>query len=315
MLTIVINADIPFIMTKYLITIIGPTGIGKTALAIKIAQYFNTEIISADSRQFFKEMSIGTAVPDSEELNAAKHHFIQHISIHEPYSVGEFEKEAIEKLDNLFKTHNIVIMAGGLGLYVDAIIKGLDNFPPIKDGIRDTLSQDLENYGLKHIQNQLNERDPEYAKIVDLNNPQRVLRALEVCVSSKKPYSSFLAKNKVNRNFKTLKIGLTADRELIYNRINRRVDLMVEKGLEEEAKKLHELKHLNALQTVGYKELFEYFEGKTDLKTAITEIKKNTRRFAKRQLTWYRKDPDINWFNYDTPKKEIIDLIKEKTSQ
>tara|TARA_R110002020_G_scaffold274311_12_gene489455 strand:+ start:937 stop:1845 length:909 start_codon:yes stop_codon:yes gene_type:complete len=302
-------------MNKYLVTIVGPTGIGKTALAIKIAQHFNTEIISADSRQFFKEMKIGTAVPETEELNAAKHHFIQHISIKDPYSVGEFEKEAIDKLDNLFESHNILVMAGGSGLYVNAVLQGLDDFPPIEEGIRDNLSQDLENYGIEHLQNQLKERDPEYAKIVDLNNPQRVLRALEVCISSEKPYSSFLAKNKVKRNFKAIKIGLTADRQLIYDRINRRVDIMLEKGLEEEARKLHELKHLNALQTVGYKELFEYFEGKTDLETAVTEIKKNTRRFAKRQLTWYRKDPNINWFDYDISEKEIIKMIKEKTSQ
>ncbi|MEH6406817.1 MAG: tRNA (adenosine(37)-N6)-dimethylallyltransferase MiaA, partial [Leeuwenhoekiella sp.] len=277
-------------MTNYLITIIGPTAIGKTSLAIKLAKYFNTEIISADSRQFFKEMCIGTAVPSATELEAAQHHFIQHKSIFENYNVGEFEREAIEKIDELFKKNKFVVLVGGSGLYVDSVIKGLDDFPPIKPEIRDKLTDILVNEGIESLQNQLKQLDLDQYKIVDLNNSQRVIRALEVCISSGKPYSSFLAKNKIKRSFQTIKIGLNTDREIIYDRINQRVDIMLENGLMKEAQGLIEHKNLNALQTVGYRELFEYFDGLITKEKAIEEIKKNTRRFAKRQLTWYRKD-------------------------
>ncbi|WP_416443054.1 tRNA (adenosine(37)-N6)-dimethylallyltransferase MiaA [Leeuwenhoekiella sp. A16] len=301
-------------MTNYLITVVGPTAIGKTALGIRLANYFNTEVISADSRQFFKEMSIGTAVPSKEELIMAKHHFIQNISIHDKYNVGMFEREAISKLNEFFDQKQAVVMVGGSGLYVDAVIKGLDDFPPVKPDIRANLTEKLNTEGIESLQQLLKDLDPEHYSNIDLNNTQRLIRALEVCLSSGKSYSSFLAKNNTTRNFETIKIGLHAEREIIYDRINKRVDIMMQNGLEAEARSLFELKELNALQTVGYRELFEYFEGKLSQEEAISEIKKNTRRFAKRQLTWFRRDQTINWFDYETPSEEIIEMIKEKTS-
>lgn len=300
-------------MNKLLIAIVGPTAIGKTALSIKLAKHFNAEIFSADSRQFFKEMKIGTAVPEEDELNAAKHHFIQHISIEETYNVGLFEKECIQTLDAYFVQKDVAILVGGSGLYVDAIINGLDKFPDVDPQIRENLIEDLETKGIEFLQKELLEKDSEHYNSIDLSNKQRLIRALELCRSTGKPYSSFLAKNKTKRAFKTLKIGLNAEREVIYNRINQRVDLMIENGLIEEAKALIPLKDLNALNTVGYKELFNYFDNEYDLNTAIEEIKKNTRRFAKRQLTWYRRDDSVIWFDYLTPIEEIIKTIKEKT--
>ncbi len=299
-------------MNKLLIAVVGPTAIGKTALGIKLANHFDTEIISADSRQFFKEMSIGTAVPDEDELAAAKHHFIQHISIEEEYNVGLFEQEALAKIEALFTEHDVVIMVGGSGLYVDAVINGLDKFPDVDPEIRNTLTQRLESEGIESLQDQLQILDPNHYQRIDLHNKQRLIRALEICLGTGKPYSSFLARNTVQRPFNTLKIGLNAARQLIYERINKRVDVMIEKGLIEEAKGLYTKRELNALQTVGYRELFGYFAEEFDLDTAIEEIKKNTRRFAKRQLTWYRKDETIVWFDYNTPFEEIIQRIKEK---
>jgi len=298
-------------MDRLLIAIVGPTAIGKTALAIKLAQYYGTEIISADSRQFFKELQIGTAVPLVGELEQAKHHFIQHISITEKYSVGHFEKDALNRLKTVFDEHKIAIMVGGSGLYVDAVLKGLDNLPKIEPSIRQELNVKLAENGLQELQELLKTHDPNHYNSVDLDNPQRVLRALEVCISTGKPYSSFLSKNKVKRPFNCLKIGISADREIIYDRINRRVDLMMEQGLEEEARSLYDQKELNALNTVGYKELFAYFEEKMTKTEAISEIKKNTRRFAKRQLTWYRKDPDIKWFDHHYDLKKIIEVINQ----
>ncbi|TXE11890.1 tRNA (adenosine(37)-N6)-dimethylallyltransferase MiaA [Seonamhaeicola algicola] len=296
--------------TKYLISIIGPTAIGKTALSIKLAQYFNTEIISADSRQFFKEMQIGTAAPTNSELLAAKHHFIHHKSIHEKYSVGAFEKDAINTLTTLFKTHDIVIMVGGSGLYVDAVTKGLDDFPDVDKAIRENLNKQLETNGLKSLQNKLKILDEVSYNTIAINNPHRVIRALEICIGTGKPYASFLNNPKKQRNFKTITIGLTANRELIYNRINQRVDIMVKEGLLNEAKALLPFKDLNALNTVGYKEIFQYFENKWPLDFAISEIKKNTRRFAKRQLTWFKKNQNTLWFDYTTNTETIINTIK-----
>jgi tRNA dimethylallyltransferase len=298
--------------TNYLINIVGPTAIGKTSLAIQLANKFNTEIISADSRQFYKEMSIGTAVPSAEELQAAKHHFIQHISIKDNYNVGDFESEAIKKLDELFKNNKIVIMVGGSGLYTKSVLEGLDYFPEVSLEIRQELNLKLEKEGLDSLQQQLHKLDPDYYKIVDLENPHRVIRALEVCISSGKPYSSYLNQPKKKRNFTAISIGLSAEREIIYDRINRRVDLMIAEGLLDEAKALFPKRELNALNTVGYKELFSYLEGKDSLETAVSEIKKNTRRFAKRQLTWFRKDQEINWFDYKTPVEEIQQFLDSK---
>lgn len=298
-------------MSNYLISIVGPTAIGKTALSIKLAQHFKTEIISADSRQFFKEMSIGTAAPSSEELNTATHHFIHHKSIQENYNVGAFEKEALLKLNSIFKIKDVVIMVGGSGLYIDAVTKGLDDFPEINPNIREQLNTDLETKGLSFLQEQLKALDPEGYQAIAIDNPHRVIRALEICLGSAKPYSSFLNKNKTKRPFKTITIGLTADRDLIYNRINQRVDLMMTSGLLDEAKKLYPYKSLNALNTVGYKELFNYLDGAWTLDFAISEIKKNTRRFAKRQLTWFRKDNNIIWFDYETPLKTVVSRIDD----
>ena len=299
-------------MTNFLISIVGPTAIGKTALSIKLAQHFKTEIISADSRQFFKEMQIGTAVPNSLELNTANHHFIHHKSINEDYNVGAFERDAISKLNNLFKNHKIVIMVGGSGLYIDAITKGLDDFPDIDPKIRKELNYRLKSYGLESLIEQLKTLDIESYNTIALDNPHRVIRALEVCIGTGLPYSTFLKKNKTKRNFKTISIGLTAERQLIYNRINERVDIMIEEGLLEEVKTLLQNQHLNALNTVGYKELFNYFNGEWPLDFAISEIKKNTRRFAKRQLTWFRKDETITWFDHKTNPELIIKHIENE---
>lgn len=296
---------------KYLITVVGPTAIGKTAMAIKLAQQFNTEIISSDSRQFYKEMSIGTAVPSKEELASAPHHFIQHKSIFDPYSVGKFERDAIKKLKELFKNYDVVIMAGGSGLYVNAVINGLDDFPAVEDSVREKLNLELEEKGISSLQEKLKEFDPEHYIKMDVDNPQRLIRALEICIATGKPYSSFLKKKEIVRDFKSIKIGLTADREVIYDRINRRVDIMISQGLIDEAKALYEYRDLNALQTVGYRELFNHFSGDSDLDFAISEIKKNTRRFAKRQLTWFKKDKNILWFDYTTSLQQVLNELSE----
>lgn len=300
-------------MSNYLITIVGPTAIGKTALSIQVAQHYNTEIISADSRQFFKEMYIGTAVPYPEELAAAPHHFIQHLSVDAPYSVGHFEKEAIQKINLLHQKYNNLVMVGGSGMYVDAVINGLDDFPDVKDGVREELKELLDTNGIEALQKLLLEKDPTYYNTVDIQNTQRVIRALEVCISSGEAFSSFRNKVKPPRNFNTIKIGLQADREIMYDRINRRVDLMIEMGLIKEVESLLSRKHNNALITVGYRELFEYFEGTVTLDRAIENIKTNTRRFAKRQMTWYRRDNTIHWFDYKTPFEEVASFLNTKT--
>jgi tRNA dimethylallyltransferase len=299
-------------MTKTLISIVGPTAIGKTALSIKLAQYFKTEIISADSRQFFKEMNIGTAVPSIEEQQAAKHHFIQHISIKDSYNVGDFERDAISKIIEIHKKNDVAIMVGGSGLYVKAITKGLDNFPDVDEDIRLELNQKLKNEGLEKLQNQLKELDLKAYNTIAIDNPQRLIRALEICIGSGQPYSSFLTNAYKSRPFNTISIGLNAERPIIYERINERVDMMVNNGLVAEAKELLPYKHFNALNTVGYKELFNYFEGEWTLDFAISEIKKNTRRFAKRQLTWFRKDDTIEWFDYTCSVEQIIEYIEKK---
>lgn len=298
-----------YTMNKTLITVVGPTAIGKTSLSLELAQHYNTEILSADSRQFFKEMEIGTAVPTQEELAAAPHHFIQHISIEDTYSVGHYERDALKLLDELFKKHDVLILVGGSGLYVDAVLNGLDQFPEVTTGTREKLEELLKTKGTAELQRLLQEKDPIYFQEVDIQNTQRVMRALEVCISSGKSFSSFRNQPKKPRDFHSIKIGLTADRDTIYDRINRRVDIMMNEGLLEEVKGLLSRKRLNALQTVGYRELFEYLEGDITLEKAIENIKTNTRRFAKRQLTWYRKDPKVHWFDYQTPLVDILDYI------
>lgn len=299
-------------MTNTLITIVGPTAIGKTALSIELAKHFNTAILSCDSRQFYKEMNIGTAVPEPEELAAATHYFVQNRSIFEAYNVGEFERDALATLDALFLKNKVVVMVGGSGLYADAVTKGLDSFPEVSPEIRKNLNQQLEEEGIKPLQKKLQELDIEAYNTIAIENPHRLIRALEICMGSGKTYSSFKNKPKITRNFNTIKIGLQADREILYNRINQRVEIMVKKGLFEEAKKLYPHKDLNALQTVGYREVFNYFEGRFTKDFAISEIQKNTRRFAKRQLTWYRKDPEINWYDYQYNLENIINSIQNQ---
>lgn len=296
----------------YLVSIVGPTAIGKTAKSIALAKHFSSEILSADSRQFYQEMNIGTAVPSLEELAAAPHHFIQHISIHDNYSVGDFEKQSINKLKDLFKKHKILFLVGGSGLYIDAVNKGLDHFPKVDAAIREGLNERLNKEGIEPLQLQLKNLDPLHYENVAISNPQRVIRALEICLGTGQPYSSFLNHSDKKRDFNIIKIGLDAPRPLIYERIEKRVDLMIEAGLIEEAKKLYPLRNLNALNTVGYKELFNYFDGEWSLEFAISEIKKNTRRFSKRQLTWFKKDENTIWFSYDSLPEKIIESITQK---
>jgi tRNA dimethylallyltransferase len=257
-------------------------------------------------------MTIGTAVPDTEELASAKHHFIQDRSVFEDYNVGSFERDALQKLAELFQENPVQIMVGGSGLYVDAVLRGLDYFPEVAPEIRENLTIQLQEKGIETLQEQLKELDLETYNTIALDNPHRIMRALEICIGSNTPYSTFKNKPKAPRNFTSIKIGLTADREIIYERINQRVDRMMVDGLLEEANKLYPNKNLNALQTVGYRELFSYFDGDFTKEFAIAEIKKNTRRFAKRQGTWFRKDEQILWFDYQRNITEIIDLISDK---
>ncbi len=300
---------------NYLISVLGATAIGKTSLSIELAKHFKTEIISCDSRQFYKEMTIGTAVPSKEELLAAKHHFIQNRSIFEDYNVGAFENDALNLLVGLFKKQPVVIMVGGSGLYADAVIKGLDDFPKVDPQIREGLKIKLNNEGIEVLQEQLKELDPLSYEKIDIENKQRVIRALEISIGSGKPYAHYLGLQTKKRSFNTIKIGLSADRDVIYQRINQRVDRMMEQGLLEEARDLYPHKDLNALQTVGYRELFAHFDGELSLDQAVSEIKKNTRRFAKRQGTWFRKDTTIQWFDYKTDINEIIAFIEDTSRQ
>jgi len=298
---------------KTLIVVVGPTAIGKTSLAIELAKHYRTEIISADSRQFFKEMSIGTAKPSEEELVAAPHHFINSHSVTQLFSTGDFEVQALALMDKLFANHDVLLMVGGSGLYINAICNGLDEMPEIDLNIREQLNQQFANEGIEAIRIQLAELDPEYFSKVDQSNPQRMIRGLEVVLSSGKKLSSFLTSNKKQRPFNIIKIGLNTEREKLYSQINHRVDLMVENGLVEEVKSLATYKELNALKTVGYSEIFDYLDGKIDLPTAIDKIKQNTRRFAKRQLTWFRKDTETTWFE-PGQSSDVTKFLKSKLS-
>jgi tRNA dimethylallyltransferase len=302
------------------VVIVGPTAIGKTALSIKLANYFDTEIVSTDSRQIFKEMSIGTAVPTADELKAVKHHFIQSKSVFDSFNVGDYELESINLLDQLFQTNEVVVAVGGSGLYVNALIDGLDDFPTIRNGLREEIIAQYDTHGLFYLQENLALLDPEYYHFLNennpqtLQNPQRMMRFLEVCLSSGLPYSTFINKKNSSRNFKTILIGLQADREVLYQRINHRVDLMVKEGLIEEAKALYQYKKLNALQTVGYKELFDCFDGQLSQDEAIEKIKQNTRNFAKRQITWFKKNSNVKWFDYQVEYDDVLDYISTVTN-
>ena len=295
--------------TKTLIYIAGPTGVGKTKTAIGLAKAFDTEIISCDSRQFYKEMKIGTAVPTEEELAAVPHHFIQNKSVEQVYTVADFENEAIATIEKLFDKKDTLIMVGGSGMYADAIMLGMDEFPKIPDEVRNQIRLFYETHGLQGLQELLREKDLKYYTRVDINNPMRLLRALEVCITSDKPYSSFLGQDRPDRSFVSKMIILHCPRTVLYEKINTRVDQMIKDGLEEEVSALIPFKDQAALRTVGYKEFFPYFEGKYSLEKALQEIKKNTRRYAKRQITWFKKYDNALCFPANTSISEIHDLL------
>lgn len=299
-------------MVKTLIIIAGPTAIGKTALAIRLARHYKTEIISADSRQFYQEMAIGTAKPDPEELSTVKHHFIDSHSVKDTFTAGNFEKEALKVLEKLFIKHDQVIMVGGSGLFINAICNGFDELPVAKDEIRNQLNKDLKEQGIEYLQEMLKEVDPVYFAEVDINNPQRLVRALEVYKTSGQTFSSYRSNVRKPRPFNIISIALNTDREKLYERINSRVDQMINSGLIDEVKGLLKYRHLNALQTVGYSEIFDYLDGKFSLEEAIERIKQNTRRFAKRQITWFKKSDSIRWFDpedYDSILNYLNQLV------
>jgi len=286
-----------------LVNIVGPTAVGKTGLSVRLAEDLATEIVSADSRQIYREMQIGTAVPSEEELARVPHHFIREISVHTPYSAAHYEKDALERIAALHKRYPMVILTGGTGLWIDAVNKGLDDIPGVPSDIREALNRIYEREGLAPLQAELREKDPAYYRQVDLHNPRRLIRALEVIRYTGKPYSSFRKGTPKQRPFRSLWFGLDMPREKLYRRIERRVDDMIAAGLEAEARQLYPYKHLPALQTVGYREWFDYFDGKISREKAVEEIKKNTRRYAKRQWTWFRKNPAVQWVDMQDPDK------------
>jgi tRNA dimethylallyltransferase len=300
-------------MNDFLIVLLGPTGVGKTDVSIELAGYFNCEIISADSRQFFREMTIGTAVPDQHQLNLIAHHFIKFISINDYYSSSMFERDVLELLPSLFAKNNKVLLSGGSGMYIDAVCNGIDDIPDVDPVIREKYIQKYNEEGIEGLRVALKLLDPDHYLKVDLRNYKRIMRALEICETAGRPYSSFLKKQKRIRNFDVIKIGLRRPREELYNRINTRVDQMVTSGLEDEAKDLFGEKHLNALNSVGYKEFFDFFDGKISREKAIELIKRNSRRYAKRQMTWWGKDSEIIWFHPDDTH-DIINYISNRTS-
>jgi tRNA dimethylallyltransferase len=295
-------------LKKKLITISGQTASGKTNLSIRLAQNLNCSIISCDSRQFYKEMSIGTAVPSKLELSKANHYFIHHKSVKDNYTVGDFQNDALKLIENLFKKDDYIILTGGSGMYMDAIVNGIDKFPKIKLGVRELLNEKHNSRGILFLKNKLKELDPEYYDIVDVNNHRRLIRALEVCISTGKPYSSFLNKKNKEYDFESVNFGIKVDRELLYKKINYRVDKMISDGLIKEAKTLLNFKDLNPLNTVGYKELFEHFKGNLTKSQAIEKIKQNTRRYAKRQMTWL-KNKNLVWIENNVEIDEIKRFI------
>ncbi|WP_303923546.1 tRNA (adenosine(37)-N6)-dimethylallyltransferase MiaA [Draconibacterium sediminis] len=295
-------------MPKTLVVITGPTGIGKTEVSIKVAQHFNAEIVSADSRQIFRELNIGTAVPSKEELAAVPHHFIQSHSVEENYNASRYETEALELIDKLFQQKDVLLLVGGSMLYIDAICKGIDIMPDADPEVRAALKNQLEEEGLEGLRLQLKTLDPEYYKKVDLKNPNRIIHALEISIQTGKPYSSFRSDTPKERPFQIIKIALNCDRQVLHNRINLRVDKMMEAGLEAEARSVYHKKHLNSLNTVGYQELFAYFNGEIPREKAIELIKRNSRRYARKQITWFRRDESVKWFE-PTDTTEIIKWI------
>jgi tRNA dimethylallyltransferase len=298
-------------MNNILIVLLGPTGVGKTDISIDIARHLGCDIISADSRQFYREMKIGTAVPSEKQLSEIRHHFIRFISVKEYYSSSLFERDVLGLLPGLFTGKNIVLMTGGSGMYIDAVCDGTDDIPDIDPDVREKINKKYEEEGIEGLRMALKLFDPVHYEKVDLKNHKRIIRALEICETTGHPYSSFLTKQKRDRDFEVLKIGLKRTRDMLYSRINLRVDQMIEAGLEEEARSLYELRHLNALNSVGYKEFFDYFEGKIRREKAIELIKRNSRRFAKRQMTWWGKDKSITWFDAGKPE-QIIYFVESK---
>ena len=297
-------------MDKHLITIIGPTAIGKTNLAIRIANYFKTEIVSADSRQFYKEMNIGTAKPSNSELNSIKHHLVNNKSINDNYNISDYEKDALKSIKSIFNKNDVAILVGGSGLYINTVLYGLDEIPGISNETRNSLYLDLELKGIKKMQEQLKLLDPASYSAIDINNPRRLIRALEVSISTGKSYSSFLKKKKRKRDFNIIVLGMNQERLDLYKKINTRVDNMVESGLINEVKELYTLKGLNTLNTIGYNEVFNYIEDKYSLDECINEIKKNTRRYAKRQLTWFKSIDRVEWITPDYTFEKVIAYIK-----
>jgi tRNA dimethylallyltransferase len=286
-----------------LLVIAGPTAVGKTSVAIEVAVHFGCEIISADSRQLYRELKIGTATPTDQQLALVKHHFIGNLSLTEDYNVSRYEQEVLSILPDLFAKRTVVVMTGGSGLYIKAVCDGIDDLPDADPLLRESLQVKLESEGLPSLRGMLQKLDPEYYQIVDPANPTRIIRALEVCLTTGKPYSGFRRQEPAKRDFRILKIGLDLPREELHRNINKRVDQMMAEGLEQEARELYTMRQLNALNTVGYRELFDYFEGKCMLPEAIEKIKTNTRRYARRQLTWFHKDPDFTWM---APESEIL---------
>jgi len=296
---------------RILLVIAGPTASGKTDAAVRVAAHFATEIISADSRQFYRELNIGTAKPTAGQMQNVPHHFVGHISIHDDYNISRFEREALVLLESLFGNHPVVVTAGGSGLYIDALCKGIDDLPDADPSIRKQLREGYEHYGIQYLRNRLLDLDPDYYTETDISNPQRLIRALEVCMTTGRPYSELRVRSSPERPFRTLYFGLMPARDLLNSRIDARVDRMMAEGLLEEARSLFPFRNLNALQTVGYRELFEYFDGKTTLDDAVAKIKTNTRRYAKRQVTWFKRNPEMHWIDPDNSDvfAEIISLL------
>jgi len=296
---------------KYLFVIAGPSAVGKTELCIRIAKQLDCDIISADSRQFFKELSIGTAKPTLQEMKGVKHHFVDFISIEQEFSAGIFEFEAFKLLQDLFRKKHHVIMTGGSGLYIQAVCQGMNDIPEVDIKFREELYKELDSHGIQILLEELQIKDPDYFRIVDKNNPQRIIRALEVCRGTGQPYSIFRTDNQTEREFEVIKIGLERERDELFERINQRMDQMIDDGLFDEAKQFNDKRHLNALKTVGYKEVFGFLDGEYDKAEAIRLLKRNTRRYAKRQLTWFKKDSEFTWFHPDH-QDEIIAHIQCK---
>ncbi len=297
-------------MKKTLVVVLGPTAVGKTDIAIRLAQQLNTEIISADSRQLYREIPLGTAAPSKEQLASVPHHFVGNLSLQQNYNVSQYENEVLALLENKFRVYDVMVMTGGSGLYIDAVCRGIDQLPDPEPEIRETLQQKWQQKGISVLQQQLQQLDPEFYEQVDRQNPKRLMRAIEVCLQTGRKYSELRQNNPQTRNFRILKVGLNLPREQLYDRINRRTDVMMNNGWIEEAESVFPFRHLNALNTVGYKELFAYLDGKLTLEEAVEKIKTNTRRYAKRQLTWFRKDKEIHWFSPED-EEAILQFVKE----